>query len=228
MVDHVREPGDYFTIDSVGQPLVILRGESGDINTFYRVCRHRSALIVKGKGNARTFQCPYHCWTYDLKGRLISAPDMQKTTAFRKEDIHLVSVRTEIWQGVIMINFDPQALSLGPRLEALDSRLAPWNIADLEVEVERRFECAFDWKLMYENAVEPYHVQGTHFDSSEHVMPSAGCWVELEHEGAPYSVYHHPFATPLPADTPRGGARATESGVTLEGLPQVVLLNMPR
>jgi Rieske 2Fe-2S family protein len=222
VVDQVRAPGDYFTVDIAGQPLVVLRNDAGVINTFYRVCRHRSALIIEGNGNAKSFQCPYHCWTYDLNGQLVSAPDMHKTTAFRKEDIRLVVVRTEIWHGIIMVNFDPDAAPLGPRLDALSERVGPWDIAGLEVGVERRFDCAFDWKLMYENAVEPYHVQGTHYESSEHVMPSAGCWVELEHDGEPYSVYHHPFATPVAPDAGAGGPRATEAGASLPGLPDSV------
>ena len=220
VADQVRNPGDYFTVDIAKQPLLVLRDETGAIRTFYRVCRHRSTLIVEGKGNAKTFQCPYHCWTYDLDGRLVSAPDMHKTTAFRKEDIRLVDVRTEIWQGVIMVNFDPDAEALAPRLEELSERLAPWHTANLEVMVERSFDCNFDWKLMFENAVEPYHVQGTHRDSSEHVMPSAGCWVEENLDGKPYSVYHHPFATPLSSG---GGHRATEAGASLPGLPASVL-----
>ena len=220
VADQVRNPGDYFTVDIAEQPLLVLRDDTGTIRTFYRVCRHRSALIVEGKGNAKTFQCPYHCWTYDLDGRLVSAPDMHKTTAFRKEDIQLVEVQTEIWQGIIMINFDPDAEALAPRLEELSARLAPWDTANLEVMVERSFDCNFDWKLMFENAVEPYHVQGTHRDSSEHVMPSAGCWVEEDLDGKPYSVYHHPFATPL---SPGGGHRATEAGSSLPGLPASVL-----
>ena len=215
----IPDPGDYFSVDIAEQPIVVLRNDAGTIRTFYRVCRHRSALIVEGKGNARTFQCPYHCWTYDLSGKLVSAPDMHKSTAFRKQDIQLMEVKTEIWNGIIMINFDPDAEALAPRLEELNERLAPWDVAGLEVMVERSFDCNFDWKLMLENAVEPYHVQGTHRDSSEHVMPSAGCWVEEDLDGKPYSVYHHPFSTPL---TPGGGHRATEAGASLAGLPSSV------
>ena len=220
--DQLRHRGDYFTVDIAGQPLVVLHDENGTIRTFYRVCRHRSALIVEGKGNTKTFQCPYHCWTYDLSGQLVSAPDMHKTSAFRKEDIRLVEVQTELWNGIIMINFDARAAPLAPRLSALNERLAPWDIGNLEVMVERSFDCDFDWKLMFENAVEPYHVQGTHHDSSEHVMPSAGCWVEQELDGKPYSVYHHPFATPLALDGGTAGVRATEAGVSLPGLPASV------
>ena len=157
----IPDPGDYFSVDIAEQPIVVLRNDAGTIRTFYRVCRHRSALIVEGKGNARTFQCPYHCWTYDLSGKLVSAPDMHKSTAFRKQDIQLMEVKTEIWNGIIMINFDPDAEALAPRLEELNERLAPWDVAGLEVMVERSFDCNFDWKLMLENAVEPYHVQGT-------------------------------------------------------------------
>ena len=38
----VREPGDYVAFDLVGRPLLIVRGDDGQIRTFLNVCRHRA------------------------------------------------------------------------------------------------------------------------------------------------------------------------------------------
>jgi choline monooxygenase len=38
----VEKPGDYFTTDSMGEPLLLARGGDGKLRGFYNVCRHRA------------------------------------------------------------------------------------------------------------------------------------------------------------------------------------------
>ena len=71
------------------------------------VCRHRMMRLVEGRGNARKFTCPYHAWTYNTEGRLVSAPYMDRTTCFERDDLALVEVRCEIYQGWIYVTLDP-------------------------------------------------------------------------------------------------------------------------
>src|SRR5207249_281286 len=67
-VDQVAKPGDYFSLDLIGEPLVVTRDDRGEIHVLSRVCRHRAMMVVEGAGNARAFECPYHGWTYSLRG----------------------------------------------------------------------------------------------------------------------------------------------------------------
>src|SRR5438045_4875019 len=40
------------------------------------VCRHRGAVLCRtAEGNAQSFQCFYHAWTYDNRGALTGVPD---------------------------------------------------------------------------------------------------------------------------------------------------------
>jgi phenylpropionate dioxygenase-like ring-hydroxylating dioxygenase large terminal subunit len=64
-----RKPGDYFTTSHVGEPIVIVRNGDGVLKAFSSVCRHRAALVAEGHGTRRSFQCPYHHWTYGQIGR---------------------------------------------------------------------------------------------------------------------------------------------------------------
>jgi hypothetical protein len=49
------------------------------------VCRQKS-------GNAKTFQCPYHAWTYNSRGQLIGVPGEDSySEAFKREDMALVA-----------------------------------------------------------------------------------------------------------------------------------------
>ena len=71
----VAQPGDFFTHDATGVPVLVTRDNDGTLRAFLNVCRHRGAR-VEGKecGHARTFSCPYHSWTYGLDGKLRGIP----------------------------------------------------------------------------------------------------------------------------------------------------------
>ena len=67
----IPNPGDYHTLDFLGEPLVAVRGQDYAVNAFFNVCRHRaSRLLDGGAGHCPgRIVCPYHAWTYDLDGR---------------------------------------------------------------------------------------------------------------------------------------------------------------
>src|SRR5258708_33330526 len=68
----LARPGDYFTEDVAGMPVLMTRGtDDGKAMAFANVCRHRGAPLAQGCGSARAFTCPYHGWTYDLAGKLL-------------------------------------------------------------------------------------------------------------------------------------------------------------
>jgi phenylpropionate dioxygenase-like ring-hydroxylating dioxygenase large terminal subunit len=83
--EQVPNSGDYRTVDVAGQPIIVVRLESGAIHAMSAICLHRSMPIAEGCGNAATFQCPYHRWKYRLNGELISAPYMEGTDALQQQ-----------------------------------------------------------------------------------------------------------------------------------------------
>lgn len=176
--EQLEKPGDYFTLTMVGEPLVAVRDQNGRINVFSRVCRHRGALIAEGEGNAKGFECPYHAWTYSLQGKLVGAPYMNKTKAFAKADCQLPTLRVECWEGFIFANFDAQAAPLGPQLENLSARLAPYKLKDMRIAKALTYTGAFNWKVILENNCEGYHHCGAHKISTEPYYPAHLCEAE--------------------------------------------------
>jgi len=65
--------GDYVTGYAGGVPVAVVRNENG-LAGFVNVCRHRRHEVMKGRGNAKSLQCGYHAWTYDLTGGLRRVP----------------------------------------------------------------------------------------------------------------------------------------------------------
>ena len=189
-VDEVGKPGDYLSLDLLGEPLVIVRDGAGEIRVLSRICRHRAMPVVSGTGHARTFVCPYHTWTYALDGRLLGAPEMSQTPGFDLAGCRLPSLRSEIWEGFVFVSFDPQAAALGPSLTGLATLCRNYDLADLKTvrSVAFDMDCDWNWKLMCENFMEPYHHIGTHRHSLEPLMPARRS-VTLDPDG-PYAVVH--------------------------------------
>ncbi len=63
------EPGSYQVFDRTGAPIVIVRGQDGELRAFYNACRHRGAPVIRDEcGTARRLTCQYHSWSYDTRG----------------------------------------------------------------------------------------------------------------------------------------------------------------
>jgi len=172
--DEVPNPGDYFTITVLGEPLVVTRDRDQQVNVFSTVCRHRGALIVEGHGNAQQFMCPFHGWVYSLKGNLQVAPRMNKTHGFDKTKECLPRVKTEIWQGFLFINFDLHAKPLAPRLRGLEAKFANYKLSELRTpDPPMLFTNECNWKLSVEQGIDMYHVPATHPEVADlHDIPA--------------------------------------------------------
>jgi phenylpropionate dioxygenase-like ring-hydroxylating dioxygenase large terminal subunit len=204
--DQLPQPGDYFAFELLGEPLVALRDEAGALRVLSRVCRHRYMPVVEGRGNRRSFQCPYHLWTYGLDGRLRGAPEMDRSAAFERASCRLPELRVELWEGWIFASFDPEAPPLAPRLEGLRRAIAPYRPAELRTAEPLVFDHDWNWKVMVENFVESYHHMGTHADTFQPLVPAAGTFGE-ETDG-PYAILRNPTrdGAPLPVSFPVAAA----------------------
>src|SRR5689334_4377266 len=100
----VANPGDYFTTELMGEPLLVVRGNDGILRGFYNVCRHRAGPPAEGCGSRRVFRCGYHGWTYGLDGRLISTPEFEGVQDFDAGQFGLRPVRCEEWSGLVFVN----------------------------------------------------------------------------------------------------------------------------
>jgi phenylpropionate dioxygenase-like ring-hydroxylating dioxygenase large terminal subunit len=188
--DEVARPGDFLSVDLLGEPLVMVRDAGGVVRVLSRVCRHRGMPVVADRGHARRFVCPYHAWTYALDGRLLAAPEMDRTPGFDPAGCRLPGIRTEVWQGFVFVNLDGGAPPLGPSLSGLEPVVHAYDLAGMTTarSIPFEMECDWNWKLMCENFMEPYHHLGTHRKSLEPHMPARRA-VTLDSDG-PYSVVH--------------------------------------
>lgn len=167
----IPEPGDYLTW-SIGKQLVFtIRDSSGEIRTFANVCRHRMMQLVTGKGNCKRVVCPYHAWTYNLKGQLIGAPHMERSAGFEKTSIALPEIRTEIWQGWIYVTLDDNAKPVVELLNPLEQIISRYRMAGYVPVVQQDHVWQTNWKFLVENFMEGYHLPVAHKNTVGAWMP---------------------------------------------------------
>ncbi|HEX4183707.1 MAG TPA: aromatic ring-hydroxylating dioxygenase subunit alpha, partial [Caulobacteraceae bacterium] len=171
--DWVKAPGDFFTTQIVGEPIIVSHARDGVIRAMSSVCQHRAMLVAEGKGNARGFVCPYHHWVYGLDGKLVNAPAMERTCDFDKKTVRLPEFKVEIWLGFIFINFDADAAPLAPRLATVETAVAGYDLAnasDALPLITGKF--AWNWKVMFENNNDGYHANKLHHGPLHDFIPS--------------------------------------------------------
>ena len=193
-VSQIPNVGDYFTLDLFGEPLVVVRGPDR-IRVLSRVCLHRWAPIVEGKGNAKLFSCPFHKWGYALDGQLLGAPFMEQAAEFEPKSCRLPEIRSEIVEplGLIFISFSDEIGSIGERLEELCARLKNWRLNELVAVWPSQIEGQFNWKIQLETGQECYHHFAAHPTTFEVNYPIRLTWCEPSRTA--WSVVHSP---PLP------------------------------
>lgn len=170
--EYVKAPGDYYCIDILDEPVLVVRGEDGTVRTLANICRHRYMPVAQGAGNTKRFVCPYHAWSYATDGRLTAAPFMDGSTVFDKSKCTLKSYRCETWRGFLFINLDETAPPLADRMRSVDEAIANYRIEDQTEIMRYQTEWAGNWKLSAENSMEYYHHVGLHKDTVGGQLPA--------------------------------------------------------
>ena len=109
----MRDNGQFFTAELAGEPLVVARGDDGQLRAFYNVCRHHAAAVVtEPQGCAKQFRCPYHGWTYGIDGALKGMVEFDGVCNFDRAKNGLVPVRVDTWENFVFVNLDGRAAPL--------------------------------------------------------------------------------------------------------------------
>lgn len=220
-VSQVRNPGDYLAIELLGEPLLVVRDQDQQVRVLSRICPHRATDIMHPafekpcQGNVSRLVCPYHAWGFKLNGELFAAPEMDKSTGFQLADWRLEQYRSCVWEGFIFVNLDGNASPLEDQYGQFRDAIQPWNMADLEVAFEMEWECDFNWKVMIENWMEPYHHIGIHSESIQPTMPARMTHTEPAH---PHFFQCHLYFRKSVADEVR---RAAVENKALDGFTPI-------
>jgi Rieske 2Fe-2S family protein len=166
--DQMPEAGDYVVRTIGDDSVIVTRDRTGAFHALFNVCRHRGTRLCDQEAGhfADRIQCPYHAWTYDLRGNLLAAPHMG--AAFRREDYPLRSAGCEEWDGHVFVHLGAAVDSAGPQprlrdqLGDLPDRFANWRMADLRLGRRIVYDVKANWKLIILNFNECLHCPTLH------------------------------------------------------------------
>jgi glycine betaine catabolism A len=158
----IPEAGDLFTVDIGSDSIIIVRDDDMAVRAFHNVCRHRGArLRPEGRGVVANLVCPYHQWTYNLRGELVHNQHMGED--FERCRFGLKPVHIESLAGLLFICLaDTPAQGFGDMRAAIEHYVAPHNIANSKVAFQKDIIEHGNWKLTMENNRECYHCSANH------------------------------------------------------------------
>lgn len=155
----IPQPGDYFTDDNCGVPILMVRDQDGEVRAFLNVCRHRGAQVALGCGHAkRNFVCPYHGWSYDHRGKLVGIPDGRNFEGVDRDTHGLVALPACERFGCIWVQPEAgPALDMDKELGALGPELAHFRFGDYHHYTTRILHRRMNWKMLIDTFLESYH-----------------------------------------------------------------------
>jgi len=160
--EQVAKPGDFFTFDLLGEPLLVVRGNDGALRGFYNVCRHRAGPPADGCGSRKVFRCGYHGWTYGLDGQLLNAPEMEGVCDLDSRQFALRPIHVDEWAGLVFVNLEPKADPLLAELRELPEQTAKFGLDKMRFYKRNDYLMECNWKVYIDNYLEGYHLPSVH------------------------------------------------------------------
>jgi nitrite reductase/ring-hydroxylating ferredoxin subunit len=169
----IAKPGDYWSFDFAGTPVVVVRGADGIARGFINSCRHRGTAFAFGRGKVTggRFLCPYHHWAYDTTGRLAGVPERHAFADCGLETRNLIELPLAEKYGLLVMS--PSAdipADVDVLLGEAAPEIVPFGFDAVHFVKSRTEEIPINWKLMNEAAMEGYHVIPLHGPALERLV----------------------------------------------------------
>lgn len=187
--------GRYATLDFMGTLIAVVRGDDGGLRAFRNMCRHRSARLLDdpfGSCSSRIV-CPYHAWTYDLKGRLVGVPRRDCYAPFENEDYGLAPLELREAGGFLFVRAGEGGVSFEEFIGPMAREFEIYKTKDMRAlgRITLR-ERAINWKIGVENYVDFLHLPVAHDgldslvgDTYSLAIEEGACVIRAELEIAP-------------------------------------------
>ncbi len=156
----IAAPGDWRSLEYLGESVIVIRGDDGTVRAFANVCRHRGSRLVDGEaGCAKVLTCPYHAWSYARDGALVGVPHRAEYPGLDPKQLGLVPVALERWNGFLFVALESGAPSVSEMMAPYATEVAPYRFEELRAigRVTLRSR-ALNWKTIADNYSDGLHI----------------------------------------------------------------------
>ncbi len=183
-------PGDRLTFDAAGPPVLVIRGQDNIVRAFLNICPHRGARLVEDCTPSRRITCPFHAWSFDLRGRLASQPQAIAFDGLDPDSLGLTLLPAEEWQGMIFVRAMPgDPIDAETFMGPMGPLLGALNLGELERVCSDTVILKSNWKIALDTFCETYHVPALHQETlAQNLIPYISIF---DHYGQ-----HHRYSGP--------------------------------
>ena len=154
-------PGDYITLAVDTTPVLVLRGDDGQVRAFHNVCRHRGTQLCRAEsGHVRSVVCPYHSWTYARNGELRAANGLDE--GIDKAQLGLRPLHVAVVAGLIYVSLAAEPPDIEGLRRDFTAAGAPQGFERARIAHVVDYEVDANWKLVWENNRECLHCVPCH------------------------------------------------------------------
>ena len=160
----IAQPGEWRSLEYLGESVIAIRGDDGEVRAFSNVCRHRGSRLVDGSGGcAKVLTCPYHAWSYGRDGRLVGVPHRSEYPGLQTGKMGLHPVALEKWRGFLFVTLEEGLPSVAEMMAPYEDEVEPYRFEDLRVlgrvTVRPR---QLNWKTLCDNYSDHLHIPVGH------------------------------------------------------------------
>ncbi len=157
------EPEDYKSMDVVGVPVLIVRGEDRVVRAFIRVCSHRGTILTgEEKGHCELFSCPYHGWTFNSQGALVGVAGRRKFGDVDMSARGLTPLPCTERAGLIFVRLTQGApIDLEEYLGGMLPELESFGFENWHMYRQNEMATS-NWKVAHDGYLEGYHFSTLH------------------------------------------------------------------
>ena len=171
----IPNSGDVKPYNLLGIPLILVRDKDKRIRVFHNVCSHRGFKLLDKPCNLKNvIRCPYHSWSYDLKGNLIATPHIgglnkHQSEKFVKSKSNLKEIKSKIWMDIIFVNINSNEIDFDEYIKPLEKRWSKFINKEDQKSIVYSNDYGYfnlkvnsNWKFAIENYCESYHLPTIH------------------------------------------------------------------
>ena len=175
LVEDVANPGDFISVQAGLNNIFIVKGRDNRLRAFHNMCRHRGTQLLRAVGKAqKAITCPYHDWTYNLEGKLVSIPKKElEFPDLGDKPLHdcglnLHEASVDIFKGMLFVHPDKNAPNIMEFFGEVEPFLGPHIVEELVEYQEKEGEPFYakeinaNWKIIVENYIDHYHLAHLH------------------------------------------------------------------